>query len=212
LESGRAGETNVVALDDVSLDYADGDRVAILGNNGAGKSTLLKTIASVYKPVSGRMDIRGSVSSMFNVRLGMDPLISGYENIFLRGLAMGLTKSDIQRKIEDIDKFSELGSYLAMPVRTYSQGMIMRLALAIATAVEPDILLLDEWVGAGDASFLEKTQHRMEALIGRSKILIFASHRLDLVKKFCNKAALLEHGKVIANGPSDQIISGLGRS
>src|SRR5262245_16038417 len=141
----------VKALDSVSLVFEHGDRVGLVGHNGAGKTTLLRVIAGIYEPPSGRVDVDGRVAALFDVALGIDPESTGYENIFLRGLYLGLRPMEIQARIDEITVFSELGDYLAMPVRTYSTGMKLRLAFAVCTSIEPEIMLMDEWLGAGDA-------------------------------------------------------------
>jgi ABC-2 type transport system ATP-binding protein/lipopolysaccharide transport system ATP-binding protein len=205
-KSGRE-KTKVVALQDVSLDFSDGDRIALIGDNGAGKSTLLRVLAGVYQPVTGSVQLDGKVSTVFNMQLGIDPEATGYENITLRGLVLGMTKDQIAYCTEEIANFSELGPYLAMPVHTYSSGMVLRLAFAISTSIEPDILLLDEWIGAGDFHFIQKARQRLRALIGQSNILVVASHRLDLIRELCTKAVLLERGVVRLIGPVEDVLA-----
>ena len=206
LSSPGRDRAKIIALDDVSLDIGDGDRVALIGDNGAGKSTLLRVLAGVYLPVRGTVRLDGRVSTIFNVQLGMDHDATGYENIVLRGLMLGMTREDIERGIEDIAVFSQLGSYLNMPVHTYSSGMVLRLAFAISTSIEPDILLLDEWIGAGDAQFIQKARQRLRELVDQSNILVVASHQLPLVRALCNKAVLLNRGVVQAFGPVEEVL------
>ena len=201
-----AGAPKVVALDDISLHLNEGDRLGLIGHNGAGKSTLLRVIAGIYKPQKGTVRISGKVSSLFHVSLGMDFSASGYENIKLRGLILGLNKKQILEKMEDITNFCELGPFLDMPVSTYSEGMKLRLGFAISTSIHPDILLLDEWIGAGDEQFVEKARLRLSGLIDQSRILVLASHRLDLIYKLCNIVMLLEHGKLKLVGPPGDVI------
>ena len=200
-------KTKVIALQNVSLDLSDGDRVALIGDNGAGKSTLLRVLAGVYQPVAGSVHLDGTVSTVFNMQLGIDPEATGYENITLRGLVMGLTRDQIAQSTEAIASFSELGPYLAMPVHTYSSGMVLRLAFAISTSIEPDILLLDEWIGAGDVHFIQKARQRLRTLIRQSNILVVASHRLDLIRELCTKAVLLDRGVVRLIGPVEDVLA-----
>lgn len=202
----RQGRPSILALRDVSLLFEHGDRVALIGPNGAGKTTLLRVLAGVYEPVSGRVSVEGRISSIFQVGLGMDPEATGYDNILLRGLLLGMTRGEIEHKVEEIAGFSELGPYLALPVHTYSSGMALRLAFAISTSIEPDILLLDEWIGAGDQHFLQKAQRRLRELVGQTNILVVASHRLRLVEELCTKAVLLEHGSVRAVGTVSEVL------
>ncbi len=198
--------TTVTALRDISLTFSEGDRIGVIGRNGAGKSTLLRVIAGAYRPQRGTVKIDGRISTLFSPRLGIDPGATGYENIFLQGLALGLNKRAIEEKVSGIEEFSELGSFLHMPVRTYSRGMGLRLSFAISTGVDPDILLMDEWIGAGDEAFLKKAQDRLDELIGKSRILLLATHRLDLIKKVCNKAVLLDRGEVGKFGTTKDVI------
>ncbi len=205
-KSGRE-TTKVVALQNVSLDFSDGDRIALVGDNGAGKSTLLRVLAGVYQPVAGSVHLDGKVCTVFNVQLGIDPEATGYENITLRGLVLGMTRDQIAQSTEEIANFSELGPYLAMPVHTYSSGMVLRLAFAISTSIKPDILLLDEWIGAGDVHFIQKARQRLRTLISQSNILVVASHRLDLIRELCTKAVLLERGVIQAIGPVEDVLA-----
>ncbi len=203
---GRQQRTIVRALDDLSFTLQNGDRLGLIGHNGAGKSTLLKVLAGVYKPNSGSMHIEGRVSPLFNSAPGLDPDDNGYENITTCGLFLGMTPDEINRKLPDIVAFCELGEYLDLPVRTYSNGMVARLGFAIATSIDPDILLLDEGLGAGDAAFAERAEARMKALIQRTRILVLASHSDALIKMMCNRAILLEKGRLVAIGPVDEIL------
>jgi ABC-type polysaccharide/polyol phosphate transport system ATPase subunit len=196
----------VRALDGLSFTLQNGDRLGLIGHNGAGKSTLLKVLAGVYKPDSGSMRIEGRVSPLFNSAPGLDPDDNGYENIMTCGLFLGMTAEEINRKLPDIVAFCELGEYLDLPVRTYSNGMVARLGFAIATSIDPDILLLDEGLGAGDAAFAERAEARMKALIQRTRILVLASHSDALITGMCNRAMLLEKGSLIAIGPVDDIL------
>ena len=197
----------VQALRHVNLEIKDGDRLALIGHNGAGKSTLLRVMAGIYEPTAGCVRFDGKVTPMFDPALGMDMEMTGYENIRLRGLFLGLDSKEIRGRVEEIAEFTELGDYLAMPVRTYSAGMMVRLAFSVSTCIEPEILLLDEMIGGGDQSFLEKAQRRMNHFIDRSKILIVATHSMDLIEKLCNKAVLLDHGELKAIGNTAEIRS-----
>ncbi|HMD54303.1 MAG TPA: ATP-binding cassette domain-containing protein, partial [Phycisphaerae bacterium] len=182
------------------------DRVGLIGHNGAGKSTLLRVLAGVYAPVSGRIITEGIVSSLLNNSPGMNAEDTGYENIMTCGMYLGMTKAEILTKIPEIEEFSELGEYLALPVRTYSTGMLTRLGFGIATSIDPEILLLDEGLGAGDSRFLERVNQRINKLISRASILVIASHGVGLIKSLCNKCVLMNHGKVVRVGDTDEVI------
>jgi lipopolysaccharide transport system ATP-binding protein len=197
----EAGVTVVQALRDVSLALAGGDRLGIMGHNGAGKSTLLQVMAGVYAPVRGRVVRRGSVSSLVNPALGIERDATGYENILIRGLIQGISRPEILRRTPEIAEFSGLGDYLAMPVRTYSTGMLMRLAFSIVTSFEADIVLMDEWLSVGDAEFRERAAARLRALIRGSGILVLASHAPDLIARECTSVVELAHGGVVAHRP-----------
>lgn len=196
----------VEALRNVSLKLRAGDRVALIGSNGAGKTTLLRVMAGVYEPVSGVVRTRGRISPMFDLALGIDTEISGYDNIRLRGLILGMTSKEIEERMPDIVAFTELGDYLDIPVRTYSSGMMTRLTFAVATCFAPEILLMDEWIMAGDASFLTKAQHRVASFVSKANILVLASHNLETCRQFCNRAIWMDHGMVKAEGPIDSIL------
>jgi ABC-type polysaccharide/polyol phosphate transport system ATPase subunit len=181
----------VQALDQVSLKFGVGDRVALIGHNGAGKTTLLRVLAGIYEPRGGWVRIEGRVTPMFDINLGIDPESTGYENIILRGLYLGLTKAEIMERRDSVAEFTELGPFLDFPVRTYSAGMHARLAFAMATCITPEILLLDEGIGAGDAGFMEKANLRLEQFVAKTGILVLASHTDELVRRLCNKAVLI---------------------
>ena len=203
----NAKDKNIVtALSDVSFSIKKGDRLALIGHNGAGKTTLLRVLAKIYEPTQGTAKIKGQVTPMFDVGLGIDPEATGYENIFIRATYLGLTKKEINKKLDDIVAFTELGDFLNMPVHTYSSGMNIRLSFAVCTCIRPEILLLDEWIGAGDARFIKKAQERLSSMIKSTNILVLASHNLELLKKWCNKAVWLEHGKMQEFGEIDQVI------
>lgn len=186
----------VKALDSISLQIEHGDRIGLIGHNGSGKSTLLRVLAGIYEPTNGNITTIGKVSALLDVMLGMDPESTGYENIVLRGILNGLTKKQILDKKREIADFTELGDYLSVPVRTYSAGMQLRLAFGIATAIFPEILVLDEVVSAGDASFLHKAHDRFNKMVAASHIVILASHDSTMIENFCNKVIWLNAGKI----------------
>lgn len=190
----HTGVTVVQALRDITLDLRDGDRLGVVGHNGAGKSTLLQTIAGVYPPTTGTYRREGTVSSLINPMLGMEMDASGYENIMIRGLIIGLSRRTIQKLTPDIAEFSGLGDYLDMPVRTYSTGMMMRLGFSIVTAVRSDILLMDEWLSVGDAEFQRQAENRLRDVVANTGILVLASHCFDLIDRECNRVVELDHG------------------
>ncbi|MFM9427929.1 lipopolysaccharide transport system ATP-binding protein [Variovorax sp. GrIS 2.14] len=198
---GRFGkETGIAvvqALSEINLELKSGDRLGLIGHNGAGKSTLLRTLAGIYEPSSGDFSRVGSVASLIDPSLGIEADATGMENIMLRGLVMGLSKKEVDALLPDISEFSGLGDYLDMPVRTYSTGMMMRLAFSISTSVKADILLMDEWLSVGDAEFTEKAEQRMKDMVAGSGILILASHSPDLIAKECNRVIHLEHGRIV---------------
>jgi len=201
---GRIGSESkhivIQALDGVSLRLSDGDRVALIGHNGAGKTTLLRVLAGIYEPRTGWVKVEGRVTPMFDTSLGIDPESTGYENIILRGLYMGMTRAEILERRDSIATFTELGPFLDLPVRTYSAGMQARLTFAMATCIDPEILLLDEGIAAGDASFLEKANERLDQFAKRAGILVLASHTVTLVRSLCTKAILMEHGRMLWSG------------
>ncbi|MGH6627763.1 MAG: ABC transporter ATP-binding protein [Burkholderiaceae bacterium] len=192
----ETGVTVVQALSGINLELKDGDRLGLVGHNGAGKSTLLRTLAGIYEPSSGEFHRQGTVASLIDPMLGIEFDANGFENIMLRGLVMGLGKRQIEKLTPDICEFSGLGEYLNMPVRTYSTGMLMRLAFSISTSVEADILLMDEWLSVGDAEFTERAECRMKEVVRSSGILVLASHSQDLIAKECNRVVKLEHGSI----------------
>lgn len=194
------------ALAGVSLELKDGDRLALIGHNGAGKSSLLKVMAGVYEPTVGRVLASGAITSLFDMVPGMDLEDTGYESITTAGLLLGLDRSTIDKKIPEIEKFSELGEYLSLPIRTYSAGMITRLGFSLATTLQPDIILIDEGIAAGDARFEERATERMKEFIGASNILVLASHAEHLINALCNKAALMQSGRILEIGPVDDIL------
>lgn len=189
--------TVITALKDVSFTLNDGDAVGLIGHNGAGKSTLLRTMAGIYPPSSGKVVRQGKTSTVFEIGAGLDAELSGYDNIIHLGMMMGLNYSEAKALTPDIEEFTELGDFLQLPIRTYSSGMTMRLMFAVATAVIPEILLLDEMFSTGDAGFQEKSQARIRKIIDSAKIFVFASHDMNLIQKNCNRIFSLEHGRLI---------------
>lgn len=188
----------VRALDDVSFEFREGDRIGIVGHNGSGKTTLLRVIAGAYEPVSGSIETQGRIASMLSITLGMDAEATGYENIFLRAAIMGVKPSEVTPMVSEIRDFSELGDYIDMPVRTYSSGMWMRLAFAISTCIAADIILMDEWLSVGDPAFREKAQLRLRRLVDQAKILVLASNDERLIRDNCNRIMRLSHGTLTA--------------
>lgn len=193
------------ALNDINLDIKDGDRVALFGRNGAGKSTLLKVMAGVIPPTQGEVNVDGKIYSFFGRDVGVNPFLSGYENLYVRGLVLGLSKPVIEAKLIEIADFTELGENLNLPVTTYSQGMKARLTFAMLMFVDADVLLVDEGLGAGDRFFIDKARAFVDQLLDSSKILIFASHSEHLLKRFCNKGLLLKDGEIVDYGDFNEV-------
>jgi ABC-2 type transport system ATP-binding protein/lipopolysaccharide transport system ATP-binding protein len=212
LARDRTDRINVRALSDISVEFRDGDRVALIGYNGAGKTTLLKVLAGIFVPTRGRIYAKGKVSSLFAVNVGVNPEATGRENIILRGMYMDVHPREMRPRMEEIAAFTELGPYLDMPVRTYSAGMSVRLAFTASTCIPPDILLMDEWISAGDARFLEKAHKRMADLIGSSNIMVLASHSMPLLREWCNRGILLQQGRIVVDGTVDEAIAAYERS
>jgi ABC-2 type transport system ATP-binding protein len=197
----------IEALHDINLSLHQGARVGLVGHNGAGKSTLLRLMSGIYEPTRGSARITGKVAPVFDLGVGMDPEISGFENIMVRGLFLGMTRKQMQARVDDIAEFTELGDYLAMPLRTYSTGMRVRLALGVVTSIDPEILLLDEGIGSVDAEFLAKARNRLNALVERSGMLVFASHSDEFLVDLCDTAIWMDHGRVKAHGPLRDVLN-----
>lgn len=193
------------ALKDVSFELKQGDRLGILGLNGAGKSTLLKVIAGVFKPSEGRVVRNGVIVPLLELGAGFDPNYTGRENIFLYGAVLGLPRSYIEEKFDEIVEFSELGEFIDVPLKNYSSGMKSRLGFSIATIVEPEILILDEVLSVGDAKFRKKSENKIKSMFNDKVTVLFVSHSLSQVRRICNKAIILDHGKLIAHGDIDEI-------
>ena len=200
---GQRGSSNngFLALKGISIDLENGDRVAILGKNGAGKTTLLRVMAGIYTPTKGEVSAEGRISSMLTIGIGMNPEADAYENIINCGLMLGLKKNYIEDVvIPDIEQFSELGEFMSKPVRMYSRGMQTRLSFGISTAINPEILIMDEMIGAGDKFFVEKAKQRMAKILEASSIVVLASHNLTIVEDICNKGCVLEQGELVYFG------------
>src|SRR5260221_208123 len=197
----------VRALDGVNLSLKDGDRVGIIGHNGAGKSTLLRLLAGIYPPTSGTRIVDGRISSLFDITLGFEMESNGWENINFRSFLMGETPKTIAPRRQEIAEFSELGDFLNMPVRYYSAGMLVRLAFAISTAIEPEILLVDEVLSVGDLSFQNKARARLEKMMQSARVMVMVSHDLDSLAQVCRTGLWMDHGKVRRVGPIKEVIA-----
>ncbi|HEV8678169.1 MAG TPA: ABC transporter ATP-binding protein [Stellaceae bacterium] len=206
-DGSRRHRVTVRGLDNLSFELHDGDRLGVIGHNGAGKSTLLRVMAGAYRPSSGTIAVDGEVSSLLTLGMGFDTDDTGFENLYTGCLYLGMTPRQIRAKTDAIAEFTELGEYLRMPVRTYSSGMQVRLSFAIATAIDPDILLLDEVLGAGDAHFMLKAQQRIEDLMSRASLLVLASHSTEVIRQFCTKAMLLHSGRIEAFGDVESTLA-----
>ncbi|CAN7330681.1 ATP-binding cassette domain-containing protein [Phenylobacterium sp. LjRoot225] len=190
----HAGVTDVTALTRVNLELKAGDRLGLVGHNGSGKTTLLRALSGAYEPDKGQVEVQGRIAALLDLSLGVDPSATGFDNIRLRGRIAGLTSREIEARLEEIADFTGLGAFLAMPVKTYSAGMKARLAFAAATAVEADVLLMDEWIAVGDAEFQQLAHKRLLKLVERAGILVLASHDRDLLRLYCNKVMRLDGG------------------
>ena len=197
----------VEALKDVSMSLSSGDRVALIGANGAGKTTLLRVMAGIYEPAGGEAIIRGRISPLFDIGLGIDADLSGYDNIILRGMILGMPKKVVEERLEEIAAFTELGDYLDMPVRTYSSGMVLRLNFAVATCFEPEILLMDEWIVAGDEHFMSKAEKRIDSFVNKASVLVLASHSMAICERWCNKGVWMDGGQIRQQGDIRDVIA-----
>lgn len=207
LEARRA---SVAALRDIDLDLGDGDRLALIGPNGAGKSVLLRTMAGVYAPARGTVARTGRLTPLLSHGIGLDPAATGLENILLLGMHLDLKPRDMRRRVDEIVDWTELGPFIGAPLRTYSAGMIMRLAFAVSTCAPPEILLIDEWLGLVDAAFQQKAHQRMAAFVGDTSILVLASHAPDLVALWCSDAVRMDAGSIVERGPVADILDSVG--
>lgn len=194
--SNSEGHVIIRGLDSINLHLTEGERIGLIGHNGSGKTTLLRVMSGVYQPSGGSISVNGKCTSLINISLGIDAEATGRENIGIRGALLGFSKREMQEKQAAIEAFSELGSFLDMPVRTYSTGMQLRLAFSISTVIQPEILIMDEWLATGDESFQNKANQRLHELVNQTKILIIASHSKALLLKNCTRLVWLEHGKI----------------
>jgi lipopolysaccharide transport system ATP-binding protein len=202
-EAGK--KTFVRSLDSLSFSIRSGERVGLMGHNGSGKSTLLRALAGVYVPTYGKLEVQGKVVSLLDINLGLDVDATGYENIMLRGIVMGMTPAEVRAKTDEIAEFTDLGEYLDMPLRSYSSGMQMRLAFTISTCIQADVLLMDEWLAVGDAEFQGKAAKRLSELVSRSAILVIASHSVELVNSVCTRLIELSHGRIVSDRPVQRV-------
>ena len=209
--TGRMGEDArhrvvVQALRKVSFSLSAGERLGLVGGNGAGKTTLLRSLAGIYEPVAGHVRVEGSINALLDQSLGMNPDLTGRENIRLRGLMQGLDHAAIARLEDDVRDFAELGDFLELPMRTYSYGMMVRLGFGLATAIRPQVLLMDEWLLAGDANFMEKARARVGDLVRSVEILVLSSHAIDIVRTWCTRVIWLDQGRVRADGDVTEVL------
>jgi ABC-2 type transport system ATP-binding protein/lipopolysaccharide transport system ATP-binding protein len=211
VDMDAAGHVTVHALKNISVQFDDGDRVGLIGRNGSGKSTLLRLLAGVYEPTAGVVRTQGSCSPLLDIGLGIDVDATGYDNIVLRGLALGLSLKEIGAHEAEIAEFTELGDHLRLPVRTYSSGMLLRLVFAVSTAVPRDIIVIDEVIGAGDAMFMRKAKARLDNLLKGSRIFIVASHAGDMLRQMCDKGLYMRDGEVMFFGPIEDALQEYGK-
>lgn len=205
MQDGRE-RTVVSVLREVSFVLKSGERLGLIGRNGAGKTTLLRAMAGIYEPVGGRVRLEGSIGTLLDASLGMNMELTGRENIRLYGLHAGLSKTEISHIDRDVQDFADLGSYMDMPVKTYSSGMTVRLAFGLATAVKPQILLMDEWFLAGDGAFMNKAQERLETMVQHADILVISTHQPDVMRKWCTRVIWLEDGRIRMDGTPDEVL------
>ena len=205
--AGPRHQILVHALREVSCEFRAGDHVALVGRNGAGKSTLLSVLAGIYEPAYGQVRIEGRIAALLDLSLGMEDEATGRENIIMRGRLLGMSSAEIAARVPEIIEFAALGDHIDLPLRTYSSGMRLRLAFSVSTCVAPDVLLLDEIIGVGDAEFAKRSTERMRQLIQRSQILVVASHNTQLLAELCNKAVWLEGGRVREIGPAPAVMA-----
>lgn len=206
LKKSESKKFEVEALSNLNLEILPGERVALVGHNGSGKSTFLRMIAGVYPPTSGEIRVEGTISSLIDINIGMHPEATGKENIFLRSALLGFSKKETTNLIAEIVDFTDLGSFIELPLKTYSSGMQLRLAFAVSTTATKDIVIMDEWLSVGDAGFREKAEKRLQELVSKSKILILATHSRELIENTCNRVIWLEHGQVKMDGPVAEVV------
>lgn len=196
----------VSALRDISLDLRSGDRLGLIGGNGAGKTTLLRTLAGIYEPVHGRIEIQGRIGALLDPNLGMNSELTGRENIVLRGLYNGYPRPEIDQLERDVEAFAELGDFLDLPMRFYSAGMTVRLGFALATAIRPEVLLMDEWFLAGDAAFMEKASVRLESVVNQAEILVLSSHSPGVILNWSTRVIRMDAGRIVDDGPPQEVM------
>ena len=206
LQQDEKSRIVVNALRDISLDLRSGDRLGLIGGNGAGKTTLLRTLAGIYEPVHGRIEIEGRVGALLDANLGMNYDLTGRENIALRGLYNGLSRVEIEQLERDVEAFAELGDFLDLPMRFYSAGMNVRLGFALATAIKPEVLLMDEWLLAGDAAFMEKASLRLETVVRQAEVLVLSSHAPAIILNWSTRVIRMEQGRIIDDGPPQEVM------
>ena len=197
----------VQALQGVSLRLGKGERLGLVGHNGAGKTTLLRTLAGIYEPMVGEVRVEGSIGALLDTGLGMNPELTGRENIVLRGLTNGLSRAAIRQLEEDVQDFAELDAFLDLPLRFYSSGMVVRLGFALATAIRPQVLLMDEWILAGDAAFMEKARARLEDMVRGAEILVLSSHNADVIRDWSTRVIWMDQGRVRADGAPEEVLA-----
>ena len=207
ISADESGHVTVKALSDIDLEIKSGDRLGIAGHNGSGKSTLLRVLAGIYEPTSGQIKRAGKIASLIDIGLGINPENTGKENLYLRGNLMGLSKRDISKMYDDIVEFADLGDFIQLPVRTYSSGMLLRLAFAVSTSLKADILIMDEWLSVGDGEFAKRAERRLQSLVDNSEILIIASHSKELIQRVSKRMLWLEHGRISASGETSKLSS-----
>ncbi|MDI2091753.1 ABC transporter ATP-binding protein [Commensalibacter oyaizuii] len=196
----------VQALKDINLSIHAGERVGLIGHNGAGKSTLLRAITGIYEPNQGKIITNGSIEALLSTNAGMNPQLSGRENIYLRAKRLGLSKKEIQQLEKDVELFAELNEFMDLPIKIYSSGMLMRLGFGLSTAIAPNILLMDEWFMAGDNSFQDKAKQRLINIIDKAEIVVLTTHSLPIIRTWCNRIIWMKSGQIVADGPTDEII------
>jgi len=205
LDADPNGQVHVKSLQNLSLKIDQGERVGLIGVNGSGKSTLLRVLAGIYVPSSGTAQIKGTVGSLIDISLGINPEATGRENIYIRGALLGLSRGQIDDLFSEIVEFSELGEFIEMPVRTYSSGMNLRLAFAVSTVIRPEILLMDEWLSVGDESFSQKAGHRLASIVKGSDIVVLATHSRELLEQTCTRTIWLAEGRIVEDGDTSVV-------
>lgn len=205
ITADKQGHVKIRALNEINLEINSGDRLGIVGHNGSGKSTLLRVLAGIYEPTAGRIERHGTIASLVDIGLGISPENTGKENIYLRGQLMGLKNKEIAKKLDEIIDFSQLGDFISLPVRTYSSGMLLRLAFAVSTAITADILIMDEWLSVGDGEFAERAERRLTNLVENAEILILASHSKELIEKTSRRLLWIEKGEIKKIGTMQEV-------